>query len=55
MHRPGLILLNIGDGKGKTRAVIGVAFRALGHGMRVGMRQFIKGKRKTGDSYLSMR
>lgn len=48
----GLILLNTGDGKGKTTAAIGVAFRALGHGLRVGMLQFIKGKWKTGERKL---
>lgn len=48
----GLILLNTGKGKGKTTAAIGTAFRALGHGMRVGMLQFIKGKWKTGERKL---
>jgi len=48
----GLIVLNTGDGKGKTTAAIGVAFRALGHGMRVGMLQFIKGKWRTGERKL---
>lgn len=48
----GLILLNTGDGKGKTTAAIGIAFRALGHGLRVGMLQFIKGKWKTGERKL---
>lgn len=48
----GLILLNTGDGKGKTTAAIGVAFRALGHGLRIGMLQFIKGKWKTGERKL---
>jgi cob(I)alamin adenosyltransferase len=47
-----LILLNTGNGKGKTTAAIGTAFRALGHGMRVGMIQFIKGKWKTGERKL---
>jgi len=51
-HKRGLILLNTGDGKGKTTAAIGVAFRALGHGMRVGMLQFIKGKWRTGERKL---
>ena len=51
-HRKGLLLLNTGNGKGKTTAAIGTAFRALGHGMRVGMLQFIKGKWKTGERKL---
>lgn len=51
-HRKGLLLLNTGNGKGKTTAAIGTAFRALGHGMRVGMIQFIKGKWKTGERKL---
>lgn len=54
-HKRGLILLNTGDGKGKTTAAIGVAFRALGHGMRVGMLQFIKGKWRTGERKLGER
>ncbi len=48
----GLILLYTGDGKGKTTAAIGTAFRALGHGMRVGVIQFIKGKWRTGERKL---
>lgn len=45
----GLILVNTGDGKGKTTAALGMAMRALGHGLRVRMIQFIKGKWKTGE------
>ncbi len=51
-RRQGLILLNTGDGKGKTTAALGVAFRALGHGMQVGMLQFIKGRWRTGERRL---
>ena len=39
----GLLLVYTGQGKGKTTAAIGQAFRALGHGMRVCFIQFIKG------------
>jgi cob(I)alamin adenosyltransferase len=41
--RKGLIVVNTGDGKGKTTAALGVAFRAAGHGFKVSMIQFIKG------------
>ncbi len=54
-HAKGLLLINTGAGKGKTTAAIGAAFRALGHGMRVGMIQFIKGKWKTGERKLGER
>ena len=45
----GLLLVNTGNGKGKSTAAFGVAFRAIGHGLSVSIIQFIKGKWKTGE------
>lgn len=47
--KKGLILVHTGDGKGKTTAALGTAFRALGRGYKVAMVQFIKGAWKTGE------
>jgi cob(I)alamin adenosyltransferase len=44
----GLLMVNTGPGKGKSTAAFGLALRALGHGWRVGVVQFIKG-RTTGE------
>src|SRR3954465_14203998 len=52
-RRRGLIIVNTGDGKGKTTAAIGLAFRALGSGFKVFMVQFIKGKGKTGEKRMA--
>ncbi|MQC17351.1 MAG: cob(I)yrinic acid a,c-diamide adenosyltransferase [Chloroflexi bacterium] len=38
----GLVIVNTGEGKGKTTAAFGLAFRASGRGMKVGILQFIK-------------
>jgi cob(I)alamin adenosyltransferase len=46
----GLVIVNTGDGKGKTTASLGLAVRAAGNGMRVLIIQFIKGRWKTGES-----
>jgi cob(I)alamin adenosyltransferase len=40
----GLVIVNIGHGKGKTTAALGLLFRAWGHGMRACVIQFIKHK-----------
>src|SRR5579884_3018726 len=48
----GLLLVHTGSGKGKTTAALGLAFRALGHGLKVGIVQFIKGAIPTGEAAL---
>ena len=45
----GLLIVYTGQGKGKTTAALGTAFRALGWGQSVAFVQFIKGKWKTGE------
>lgn len=45
----GVLIVNTGNGKGKSTAAFGVAFRAAGSGQRVGIVQFIKGSWKTGE------
>jgi len=45
----GLLLVLTGNGKGKSSSAFGMVARALGHGMRVGVAQFIKGRKDTGE------
>lgn len=45
----GLLLVLTGNGKGKSSSAFGMAARALGHGMKVGVAQFIKGRSDTGE------
>ncbi len=45
----GLIIVHTGKGKGKSTAAFGMVFRALGHGFKIGIVQFVKGKWGTGE------
>jgi cob(I)alamin adenosyltransferase len=45
----GLLMVHTGNGKGKSTAAFGMIFRALGHGMKVAVVQFVKGKWHTGE------
>jgi cob(I)alamin adenosyltransferase len=45
----GLVIVHTGTGKGKSTAAFGMVMRCLGHGMRVGIVQFVKGAWETGE------
>jgi cob(I)alamin adenosyltransferase len=45
----GVVIVNTGDGKGKSSSAFGTAFRAVGHGYKVCIIQFIKGTWNTGE------
>lgn len=47
--KKGLLIVNTGNGKGKTTAALGLAMRALGHELKVCIIQFIKGSWKYGE------
>lgn len=48
----GVVVVLTGTGKGKSSSAFGMVARALGHGMRVGVAQFIKGKWQSGEEKL---
>ncbi|WNJ99876.1 cob(I)yrinic acid a,c-diamide adenosyltransferase [Thalassospiraceae bacterium LMO-JJ14] len=45
----GLVIVHTGKGKGKSTAAMGLAVRAIGNGMKVGIVQFVKGVWETGE------
>jgi cob(I)alamin adenosyltransferase len=45
----GLLIVHTGKGKGKSSAAFGMVMRAIGHGMKVGVIQFVKGAWNTGE------
>jgi cob(I)alamin adenosyltransferase len=51
----GLLIVVTGPGKGKTTSALGMAVRAIAHGMRLGVVQFIKGAKATGERDLLQR
>jgi cob(I)alamin adenosyltransferase len=51
----GLLIVHTGTGKGKSTAAWGLAMRCLGHGLRLGVVQFVKGRRDTGERFFLAR
>lgn len=51
----GVLVVNTGAGKGKSSSGFGMVMRALGHGMRVGVVQFVKGGTDTGEKLFLQR
>jgi cob(I)alamin adenosyltransferase len=45
----GLLIVHTGKGKGKSTAALGMVMRAIGHGFKIGIVQFVKGKWETGE------
>ena len=48
----GLLIVHTGKGKGKSTAAFGMVMRCIGHGMKVGVIQFIKGAWDTGERWV---
>lgn len=53
MVETGRIIVHTGNGKGKTTAALGTAFRALGHGQKVCVIQFLKGQGDFGERLMA--
>jgi cob(I)alamin adenosyltransferase len=53
MTERGRVIVNTGNGKGKTTAALGTAFRALGHGKIVCVVQFLKGQGRYGERVMA--
>ncbi|HEX6113458.1 MAG TPA: cob(I)yrinic acid a,c-diamide adenosyltransferase, partial [Geminicoccaceae bacterium] len=51
----GLLIDHTGTGKGKSTAAWGLVMRCLGHGLRLGVVQFVKGRRETGERFFLSR
>lgn len=49
LEKRGVLIVNTGNGKGKSTAAYGTALRCIGHGLSVGIVQFVKGNWKTGE------
>lgn len=45
----GVLLVHTGTGKGKSTAAFGLVARALGHGLKVAVIQFVKSRADTGE------
>ena len=56
VREPSLVLVNTGDGKGKSTAAFGTAMRAVARGWKVGIIQFLKsGEWKVGEEEIGRR
>jgi cob(I)alamin adenosyltransferase len=50
--RKGLVIVHTGNGKGKTTAALGMLLRALGHGLKCAVIQFVKGDQESAEALL---